>query len=151
MQETQDARGSLTGIGTPPRLGFIAGGDYSVILRALLCSSILALIASTSPALADPAVRPAPLPVKPVTENYFGTKVTDPYRYMENLKDPQVLTWVRGQGVYTRAVLGSIPNRTAFLHKVAAFSGAFDFVNSSRASAAVYSTRSGRQARTISI
>ncbi len=34
---------------------------------------------------------PPPLaPVRPVTDDYFGTKMVDPYRYMENLKDPEV-------------------------------------------------------------
>jgi len=36
--------------------------------------------------------------VKPVTEEYFGTRVTDPYRYMENMKDPEVQKWFKGPG-----------------------------------------------------
>ena len=57
-------------------------------------SLFLALVAG-SPALAatDPlaAIRagapPAPAPIKPVTDTLYGVKVTDNYRYMENL-DP---------------------------------------------------------------
>jgi prolyl oligopeptidase len=40
--------------------------------------------------------------VKPVTEEYFGTKVTDPYRWLEDLKDPEVQKWFKGQDDYTR-------------------------------------------------
>jgi prolyl oligopeptidase len=44
--------------------------------------------------------------VRPVTETFFGTAVTDPYRWMENLSDPEVVTFFRNQNDYTRAVLG---------------------------------------------
>jgi prolyl oligopeptidase len=56
--------------------------------------------------------------VKPVTEEYFGTRVTDPYRYMENMKDPEVQKWFKGQDDYTRAVLARIPGRTGLLKRI---------------------------------
>jgi Protease II len=31
-----------------------------------------------------------PTPVRDVTEDFFGTKVTDPYRWLENTTDPEV-------------------------------------------------------------
>jgi len=52
-----------------------------------------------------------PAPVKPVTDQYFGTKITDPYRYMENLKDTVVLTWMKQQSDYARKTLNSIAGR----------------------------------------
>ena len=91
-------------------------------------ASLLLGTSTLSPAAAP--VRPSPAPVRPVSEDYFGTKVTDPYRYMENMKDPAVLDWVRGQGRLTRTVFDSIPARAAFAQKVSAFTGAFDFVQS---------------------
>ncbi len=47
---------------------------------------------------------PPVAPVRPVVEDYFGTKVTDLYRYMENLKDPEVMAWMKAQNDYTRGV-----------------------------------------------
>jgi Prolyl oligopeptidase, N-terminal beta-propeller domain len=38
--------------------------------------------------------------VKPVTEEYFGTKVTDPYRWLENLNEPDVQKWFKAQGCW---------------------------------------------------
>ncbi len=35
-------------------------------------------------------------PVRPVTDTYFGTPVVDPYRWMENLKSPEVQSWMKG-------------------------------------------------------
>ena len=40
-----------------------------------------------------PAASPAPpsTPVRDVKETYFGTEVTDPYRWLEDLKSPEVI------------------------------------------------------------
>jgi prolyl oligopeptidase len=54
--------------------------------------------------LAAPSAPPV-APVRAVTDDYHGTKVVDPYRYMEDLKDPEVQVWFKGQNDYTRAVL----------------------------------------------
>jgi len=85
-------------------------------LSALIGLGFLALAEgpNDSPAPASPPVAP----VRPVTEEYFGTKVVDPYRYMENLKDPAVEAWFKGQNDYTRATLARIPGRDALLAKI---------------------------------
>ena len=57
-------------------------------------------------------------PVRVVTEDYFGTKISDPYRYMENLKDPEVVKWFSDQDAYTRLVLSRIPGREALLKRI---------------------------------
>lgn len=61
---------------------------------------------------------PPVAPVKPVTDEYFGTKVTDAYRYMEKKEDPEVAKWFKGQDDYTRAVLARIPGRTSLLARI---------------------------------
>jgi len=65
----------------------------------------------------DPSAPPV-APVKVVTEDYYGTKVADPYRYMEDLKAPEVQAWFKAQNDYTRAVLARIPGRTALLARI---------------------------------
>jgi prolyl oligopeptidase len=55
---------------------------------------------------------------KPVFDEYFGTKVSDPYRYMENLNDPDVVKWFKDQDDYTRAALERIPGRSALLARI---------------------------------
>ncbi len=59
---------------------------------------------------------PPPAPVRPVTETYFGTTVTDPYRYMENMNDPQVQQFFKDQNNYTRGVLArlGLPRQALF-------------------------------------
>ena len=51
---------------------------------------------------------PPTTPVREVTDDYFGTKVTDPYRWLESTKDPEVVAWMKAQNDYTRAILAGI-------------------------------------------
>ena len=57
-------------------------------------------------------------PVRPVTDDYYGTKIVDNYRYMENMKDPEVQEWFKNQNDYTRAMLASIPGRETVLARL---------------------------------
>ncbi|MEJ0003825.1 MAG: prolyl oligopeptidase family serine peptidase [Pararobbsia sp.] len=66
---------------------------------------------------------PPVAPVRPVTTTYFGTPVVDDYRYMENLKDPEVQSWMKAQSNYTRKVLDAIPGRKALAQKIVALTG----------------------------
>ena len=68
---------------------------------------------------ADAALPPPPAtPVQAVTETHFGTSVVDPYRWLENLRDPAVAAWLKAQNDYTRAVLAKIPGRAALLARI---------------------------------
>ena len=66
---------------------------------------------------------PPPAKVEPVTDDYFGTKITDPYRWMEAEPEPQFRTMLEQQNTYARAVLSSIPGRNRLRDDIAAVSG----------------------------
>ncbi|NNF20262.1 MAG: prolyl oligopeptidase family serine peptidase [Flavobacteriaceae bacterium] len=66
---------------------------------------------------AQEVVVPAVLPEDNVTETYHGITIQDPYRYVENLEDPQVLSWMRDHSNYARATLEAIPGRKSVLDK----------------------------------
>lgn len=76
------------------------------------------LLAAAASALAQALQPPAPAPVRPVTDTYWGVTVTDPYRYMEDVKAPEVEAWMRAQNGYTRTLLDSIPGRAPMLARV---------------------------------
>jgi prolyl oligopeptidase len=68
----------------------------------------------------DQAVGMSPVPktiVYPVTarvsvsDNYFGTKVADPYRWLENLDSPEVQAWVKSENDISRPRLAELPAR----------------------------------------
>jgi prolyl oligopeptidase len=58
---------------------------------------------------------------KPVEDTYFGVTVSDPYRYMENLKDTTVQQWLKQQSEYTRGILKSIPGRQGLINTMVQF------------------------------
>jgi prolyl oligopeptidase len=46
-------------------------------------------------------------------DNYFGTSVADPYRWMEELNSPEVVAWIEQENALTRSVLDAVPQRAA--------------------------------------
>ncbi|HTO77592.1 MAG TPA: prolyl oligopeptidase family serine peptidase [Thermoanaerobaculia bacterium] len=87
------------------------------------------LVALFSPLALLPAVvlaqtKPPAAPVRDVTDTYFGQSVVDPYRWMENTKDPEVVAWMKAQNDYTRAVLERIPGRSELLSRIQALDNA---------------------------
>lgn len=99
-----------------------------VVLAAAL--AIGAPTAAAAQARVTPVAVPAgPVaPARPVEETFFGTRLVDPYRYMETPGEPQAAAWMTAQGARTRSVLDSIPARAPYLKAMAAFGGQFGFV-----------------------
>jgi prolyl oligopeptidase len=62
--------------------------------------------------------KPPIAPIKPVIDDYFGAKVTDNYRYMENFNDETVQQWVRAQADFTKDTLEQLPGRNAFFNRM---------------------------------
>jgi prolyl oligopeptidase len=83
-------------------------------------SGLIALLALTASVAVGAPPPPPVAPAVPITDDYFGTRVTDNYRYFEDLMSPQVQAWMKGQADYARAVLDSLPGRRALLDRVTA-------------------------------
>lgn len=79
------------------------------IVATLVPFASASVIAQTKP--------PAP-PVRDVTETYFGVAVPDPYRYFENLKDPEVAGWMKAEADYTKALLQKVPGRDGLFKEI---------------------------------
>ena len=47
-----------------------------------------------------------------VTDTYFGIKVLDDYRWLEQLDDPEVKTWAAAQNARAQSFLDALPRRT---------------------------------------
>jgi prolyl oligopeptidase len=63
-------------------------------------------------------VKPQLAKEKIVTDEYFGVKVEDPYRYMENLEDEKVIDWIRSNANYTRVKLNEVTERQNLINKL---------------------------------
>src|SRR5215216_1203839 len=81
----------------------------------MIYTVLVGIVASSVAWAAD---GPPVAPVRVVTDDYHGAKIEDPYRYMENLADPQVQAWIKAQADYTRSVLASIPGRDKLLERI---------------------------------
>lgn len=53
-----------------------------------------------------------------VTDTYFGTKIEDPYRWLEDIKNPKVLYWFKAQENFTNSELSKIPNQKKILQEL---------------------------------
>ena len=81
------------------------------MLKQLLFSLLLlCALASCGPAASPPAAH-----IVPVTDEYFGTRVVDPYRWLENLDDPKTQAWMKSQNVYARSILDNLNGRAGLL------------------------------------
>jgi prolyl oligopeptidase len=81
---------------------------------------LLLAILAAAPALADPvpAATPGALAYPPtragdVVDDYFGRKIADPYRWLEDLESKDTAAWVAAQNKVTFAYLESLPQREA--------------------------------------
>src|ERR1700688_2105420 len=90
-----------------------------MISHRLILVPILAACALLGVAPAPPPPSPAAA-VGPVVDDYFGTKVIDSYRWMEDRHSPEFLDWAKAEDTYTRAVLGAIPHRQILLKRIEA-------------------------------
>ena len=78
---------------------------------------VLSLAASAAIAATIPA--PPPTPRGDTAEMIQGTRVADPYRWLEDWNDPKVKAWSDAQNVRTRATLDALPYRGQVAAKLA--------------------------------
>jgi len=98
----------------------------SLLSARILCTAALLGCVPAAICLGADLQKPPVAPVRPVTDTYFGQKVTDNYRWLEDEKSPEVKSWMRGQADYTRAVLDGLPGRKAFAAEMTRYMNASD-------------------------
>lgn len=78
-------------------------------MKSLLSTGWVLTALFAQPALAQQ--KPPAAPVRPVTDAYFGQKITDSYRWMEDLKSDEMQQWMRAQADYSHALLDRLSMR----------------------------------------
>ncbi len=61
---------------------------------------------------------PPATPAHPVTDEYQGTRITDPYRWLEDAKSPQTRAWIDAQNKYTQQYLSQLKNRPQIIQQL---------------------------------
>ena len=80
---------------------------------AFLVVAMTACQAATQPNMTYPESKKGD-----VVDDYFGTKVSDPYRWMEDLDAPDVAAWVAAQNQVTFGYLEKLPMRERFKQRI---------------------------------
>ncbi len=100
--------------------------------RTLLLSAGSAAALAAMPRLAFGASPAGPLTarIEPVSDTFFGTTVTDPYRWMENPGDRDWEPFMKSQAAHARGVLDAIPGRAALARRVSELAGDLEVIDS---------------------
>jgi len=99
-------------------MSFSLSRDFKLILIA--CATLVAatsLSAAPLQRLSYPHTR-----VSVVTDTYFGHKVSDPYRWLENGNDPAVIAWAAAQSKLATSYLHGQPTYDAYRRRIAELS-----------------------------
>ena len=81
----------------------------------VLCVSFSA-VAQTSKAFQFAGVDVSPpLAAQNVQDVHWGVTVNDPYRFLEQVKEPAVQSWMKGQAEATESILKRIPGRVSIM------------------------------------
>ena len=92
---------------------------FFLTTKLTACSLLLAFITFTQAQMMPPMAR-----VDNVTEEYFGVKVIDPYRWMEDLQSKETQNWIKAQATYANAYLQKLPMRDEMLKRLTEVSSA---------------------------
>jgi len=82
-----------------------------VVLPMLPMASAMAQNRTSETSITMNIPKPPATKQQPVTDTYFGHKVMDPYRWLEDGTSPATQQWVAEQLAYTRSVLDRLPGR----------------------------------------
>ncbi|HET9982592.1 MAG TPA: prolyl oligopeptidase family serine peptidase [Longimicrobiales bacterium] len=120
-----------------------------------ILTTALAFAALLAPAAARAQIKHAP-PAYPETravdhvDDYFGTTVADPYRWMEDLNSADVAAWVRAENAVSESHLSALPMRAWFKDRITAL---WNYpkvtVPTRRAGRLFYSRNSGLQRQSV--
>jgi prolyl oligopeptidase len=118
------------------------------LMKTVLAASLISTVALVQ-ADAQAPTYPKPHTVEQV-DDYFGTKVSDPYRWMENVDAPEVKQWVDAENVLTRSYLDVVPGRDAIKARLMALTNYERFTPPARrGSRYFYSHNTGLQNQAI--
>jgi len=87
--------------------------------RAWPVTPLLLVLACASSMFAQSSSFKYPQPRKSdIVDTYFGTKVADPYRWMEDLNAPELKQWVEAENALTFKYLDALPMRDTLKKRI---------------------------------
>lgn len=98
------------------------------LIKAGVAAAAIAFMPRRVAAVAG-AKGPPAAPRRPVVDDYFGIRIEDPYRWLENMGDPAQKRWFEAQDTFARAELERIPDHATLLSRVSALMGGAERVS----------------------
>jgi prolyl oligopeptidase len=93
------------------------------MISSFLTLFLLSMVATATLSAQTPVSATVPnapeTPKRAVTDEYFGTKIVDNYRWLEDLKSPEVTAWMKAQNDHTRSILDRISGRDKLRARIA--------------------------------
>jgi prolyl oligopeptidase len=90
-----------------------------LLVGVCLAGALLALAACAPLLRAQVRLSYPPAPRDAIVDDYHGTAVADPYRWLEDLDSPQTRAWVAAQAQLTQTYLEKIPERARVSARIA--------------------------------
>ena len=91
----------------------------NIAAAAVLCCAMTGCNGNKSPEKMKINLQPYPQTAKvDVTDNYHGTEVADPYRWLEDDNSPETAEWVKAENAVTDDYLSQIPFRNAIRERL---------------------------------
>jgi len=84
----------------------------------------LCLAAAAQSLCAADTSSPPTAEIRDFTDDYFGRKISDPYRWMEDSKNPEFQSWMKAQAGYASANLDRLRTRAELLKRLEELSNA---------------------------
>lgn len=94
--------------------------DYRLVRRACVAATGLLLLSPPAATTAQESARQATATARrgDHVDVYHGVEVPDPYRWMEDMDDPETLAWVRAQDERARAFAAAYDRRDAIRRRI---------------------------------
>jgi prolyl oligopeptidase len=86
---------------------------FRAFIAGMFRATLLVLWSIVTVVFSQPLVYP-PAKKGDVVDDYFGTKVPDPYRWLEDTDSPETVAWVKAENALTSSYLENLPDRAAF-------------------------------------
>ncbi len=83
-----------------------------------IATAALVVGCATAPTQPNRSWTPPATPTITHVDVYHGVAVQDPYRWLEQLDDARVHTWVDAQNAYTQPILNALPGREPFRRRM---------------------------------
>src|SRR3981081_1381088 len=107
----------MTRLDDPSVAGLLAGGPETCLGMAGMIGRLFLLLIGASAFAGEPMQYPETRK-DDMVDDYHGTKVADPYRYLEDTDSPETKAWVAAENKLTFGYLAGLPDRAGFRAKL---------------------------------